>query len=100
MDDKLLIKISIGDRHYPVNISRGDSKREEIIRNAANEINETVLKFKKIGYKNRDEQDYLAMASLQFVVKSLETEDREDAAPLANRIREMDRKLEELLNKE
>lgn len=95
-----MIKINIGDRHYPVNINRGDSGREEIIRKAANKINETFLQFKNKKYVNRDEQDFLAMTALQLAVKFFEDEDKKDIGPTLNRIRILDRKMEEILNKE
>ena len=100
MDKELMIKVNIGDRHYPVRIDRGDTEREEIIRKAANIINETVLQFKNKGYINRDEQDFLAMTALQLAVESVKQENKQDISPALNRIRILDRKMEEILNKE
>lgn len=70
MDDKLSIRINIADRYYPLKIDRRD---EEKIRKAARSINEKVLQYKQ-KYTDKDTQDFLAMAALQFVIKVLESE--------------------------
>ena len=100
MDDKLIININIGERTYPISINRGDSKREELIRKASQSINETLLQYKKRGYKNKDDQDYLAMTVIMFAVKMMENEEKEDLAPIINEIKKINFALEEVLSKE
>jgi hypothetical protein len=100
MEDKLIINIGIGDRIYPISINRGDSKREELIRKASQSINETLLQYKKKGYKNKDDQDYLAMTVIMFAVKMMENEENEDISPIINEIRKINFALEEVLTKE
>ncbi len=100
MDDKLIININIGERTYPISINRGDSKREELIRKASQSINETLLQYKKRGYKNKDDQDYLAMTVIMFAVKMMENEEKEDMAPIINEIKKLNFALEEVLIKE
>ena len=100
MDDKLIININIGERTYPISINRGDSKREELIRKASQSINETLLQYKKRGYKNKDDQDYLAMTVIMFAVKMMENEENEDIAPIINEIKKINFALEEVLSKE
>jgi len=65
MEEKLSIKVNVADRYYPLKIDRRD---EEKIRRAARMINEKVLQYKQ-RYTDKDVQDFLAMAALQFVIK-------------------------------
>ncbi len=100
MDDKLIININIGERTYPISIKRGDSKQEELIRKASQSINETLLQYKKRGYKNKDDQDYLAMTVIMFAVKMIENEENEDITPIINEIKKINFALEEVMSKE
>ncbi len=61
--EKLTIRVNIVDRYYPLKVDRKD---EEKIRLAAKKINDTVTQYKQI-YKDKDSQDFLAIAALQFV---------------------------------
>lgn len=74
MDDKLSIKVNVADRSYPLKIERDD---EEKIRRAAKLINDKVLQYKQ-HYTDKDMQDFLAMAALQFVIKLIESGGRQD----------------------
>ena len=96
MDDKLSIKVNVADRYYPLKIERKD---EEKIRKAARLINEKVLQYKQ-RYLDKDVQDFLAMAALQFVTRVIEMEDRFDPLPLENRLQELNEELEEYLKGE
>jgi hypothetical protein len=102
MEDKSIITINVNiqGRNYPVNIAREDGQKEELIRKAANKINELTLQLKKKGYKDRDEQDYLAMVTLQFAVKALSSGGENEITPVLNKIRNLDRIIEEVLDKE
>lgn len=70
MSEKLSIKVKILERLYPLLIEWNE---EEKIRNAANKINEIVLRFKQ-HYTDKDNQDLLAMACLQFASKMIDFE--------------------------
>lgn len=96
MDDKLSIRINIADRYYPLKIERKD---EEKIRSAARLINEKVLQYKQ-KYIDKDAQDFLAMAALQFVIKVLDLEDKNDMQLVMDEIRELNTELDSILNKE
>jgi len=96
MDDKLSIRINIADRYYPLKIERKD---EEKIRNAARLINEKVLQYKQ-KYIDKDAQDFLAMAALQYVIKVLDLEERNDMSLVMDEIRELSTELDSILNKE
>ncbi|MPQ46575.1 cell division protein ZapA [Marinifilum sp. N1E240] len=96
MDKKLSIKVGVAGRSYPLNIDRS---QEEVIRKAAKMIDEKVMQYKQ-RYKDKDTQDFLAMASLQYVIKVLELENKADVAPVYNELKAMERELSEFLEKE
>ncbi|MFP4059887.1 MAG: cell division protein ZapA [bacterium] len=96
MGDKLSIKVNIADRYYPLKIERKD---EEKIRRAARLINERVFQYKQ-KYADKDVQDFLAMAALQFVIKLIELESKEELTPVIEDIRLLEKELEEYLKKE
>jgi cell division protein ZapA (FtsZ GTPase activity inhibitor) len=64
MDDKLSIKLTIGNRQYPLSINRDE---EEGIRKAASQINDKIKEFRE-AYAVRDMEDLLAMTALHFAV--------------------------------
>lgn len=72
MDDKLSIRVNVADRYYPLKVER---ENEEKIRKAARMINEKVLQYKQ-RYSDKDVQDFLAMAALQYVIKLTEEEEK------------------------
>ena len=63
MNENLKIKVTIGDRVYPLTIR--NEGEEEGIRIAVNKINELIKKFEQ-NYEVRDKQDVLAMCALQI----------------------------------
>jgi cell division protein ZapA (FtsZ GTPase activity inhibitor) len=93
MDDKLSIKVNVADRYYPLKIERKD---EEKIRKAARLINEKVLQYKQ-RYLDKDVQDFLAMAALQFVTRVIEMEEKMDILPLEQQLQELNDELEAFL---
>jgi cell division protein ZapA len=95
MDDKLSIKVNVADRYYPLKIERKD---QEKIRKAARLINEKVLQYKQ-RYTDKDVQDFLAMAALQFVTRVIEMEDKFDVLPLQQQLQELNEELEAYLKK-
>ena len=96
MDEKLSIKVNIADRYYPLKIERKD---EEKIRKAARLINEKVIQYKQ-RYLDKDAQDFLAMAALQFVSKVLELEEKFDVGPIEQQVKELNQELEDYLKGE
>ncbi|MGI6311275.1 MAG: cell division protein ZapA [Bacteroidales bacterium] len=93
MDDKLSIRVNIADRYYPLKVER---ENEERIRKAARMINEKVLQYKQ-RYSNKDVQDYLAMASLQYVIKLDEYEEKLVTDDIPEALRELARKIDDVL---
>ena len=96
MDEKLTIRVNVADRYYPLKISRTD---EEKIRRAAKLINERILQYKQ-KYTDKDIQDFLAMAALQYVVKVIDCEKQTDISPLLEEVKKINLELEEYLEKE
>ena len=89
-DDKLSIRINLADRYYPLKI---EAKDEERIRRAAKLINEKILQYKQ-RYVDKDNQDFLAMAALQFVIKYLEIEENADNQPIMEDLKELNEELD------
>jgi cell division protein ZapA len=96
MEEKLSIKVNVADRYYPLKIDRKD---EEKIRRAAKEINDKVLLYKK-RYLDKDVQDFLAMAALQFVTKVIELEETRETIPVVDEIMKINQELEDYIKKE
>jgi cell division protein ZapA (FtsZ GTPase activity inhibitor) len=96
MEDKLSIKVNVADRFYPLKI---DSRDEEKIRMAAKLINEKVLLYKQ-RYSDKDTQDFLAMAALQYVTKVLEYEQQNSNTSMEQNLKELDEELAEYLKGE
>ena len=93
MDDKLSIRINVADRYYPLKINRED---EEGIRKAARMINEKVLQYKQ-KYVDKDIQDFLAMAALQYVIRLLELEKKENSDDLSLSLKELTNRIDSVL---
>ncbi|HKL67186.1 MAG TPA: cell division protein ZapA [Bacteroidales bacterium] len=93
MDDKLSIRVNVADRYYPLKIDRDE---EERIRKAARLINEKVLQYKK-KYVDKDIQDFLAMAALQYVIQLLDINRKVDDQDVSKRIREIADRIDEVL---
>lgn len=89
MKDKLSIRVNIADRYYPLKVDRED---EEKIRRAAKMINDKILQYKQ-RYTDKDVVDFLAMASLQFVTKYIENNNKTDASPVVENIKKIDEEL-------
>mgnify|MGYP000918768938 CR=1 FL=1 len=96
MDDKLSIRVNVADRYYPLKVER---ENEEKIRKAARMINEKVLQYKQ-RYSDKDTQDFLAMASLQYVIKLNEEEEKINSGNYPEAIRELIDKIDKVLEKE
>jgi cell division protein ZapA len=93
MDDKLSIRVNVADRYYPLKVER---ENEEKIRKAARMINEKVLQYKQ-RYSDKDVQDFLAMASLQYVIKLIGEEEKLDDTQIPDALRELIAKIDSAL---
>ena len=68
MEDNIKIKLSIGDRLYPLTIQRS----QEFYFREASKIIEKTIKNLEENYSVRDKQDLLAMCCIQFAAKNLQ----------------------------
>jgi cell division protein ZapA len=93
MDDKLSIRVNVADRYYPLKVER---ENEEKIRKAARMINEKVLQYKQ-RYSDKDVQDFLAMASLQYVIKLNEEEEKLSDDRFPDTVKELIGKIDKVL---
>jgi cell division protein ZapA len=81
-DEKIKVNLSIAERVYPFRIKPAD---EEKVRKAARMIKEKVMYFKQ-KYVNRDAQDALAMATLQFVLKLIDAEEKNNGKTIKDEL--------------
>jgi len=93
MDEPLSIKVQIAERFYPLKIKRSD---EEKIRKAARLINDKVLQYKQ-RYADKDTQDFIAMAALQFVINLLDCEQQQNVVSLEQELDELSSELDQIL---
>ncbi|MFA9390195.1 MAG: cell division protein ZapA [Prolixibacteraceae bacterium] len=95
MEDELSINITIADRRYPMRIKRSE---EEKIRKAAKIINERLVQYQE-RYIGKDNQDFLAMSAVQFVVQVLDLMKDTDKNPVIEQIEQMNEELNKYLSK-
>jgi cell division protein ZapA (FtsZ GTPase activity inhibitor) len=93
MEDLLSIKVQIAERFYPLKIKRND---EEKIRRAARLINDKILQYKQ-RYTDKDTQDFIAMAALQFVINLLDCEQQQNVVSLEKELVGLSSELDEIL---
>ncbi|HBX51996.1 MAG: cell division protein ZapA [Bacteroidetes bacterium RIFOXYA12_FULL_35_11] len=97
MEEKLTIKVNIAERMYPVKINRNE---EEKIRKAAKILNEKINQYKDKKFANKDEQDFLAMISLQLSIKLLDIEEKNTIQPIIQKVKNLEEKLREYMETE
>ena len=92
-ENMLSIKVQVAERFYPLKIKRQD---EEKIRKAARLINDKVLQYKQ-RYTDKDTQDFIAMAALQFVINLLDCEQQQNVVSLDEELGNLSSELDEIL---
>lgn len=92
----LSIKLTIANRVYPLSIARKD---EELVRKAAKMIEENVREYEQ-NYSVRDQQDLLAMTTLQFANQVVKNEGKtvEDINSLEEKLTDLDNQVSDYLN--
>ncbi len=89
------IRVSIAERHYPLKIDKEED--EERIRKAAKLINDRLLQYKQ-RYSDKDVQDFLAIAALQFAVKLIELETKASSTDQTDKLKQLAEQLENYLS--
>lgn len=94
---ELSIKVTIGNRVYPLTIG---SEEEESIRKAAKLVNENIKELEN-SYAVRDKQDLLAMTALYFanIYVDKKAEDGTIGGGITSKIEEINLQLQEYLKK-
>ena len=67
MGESNSVKVSIGNRSYPLRVNKDE---EEKVQQAAQSINKKLKEFEE-NYAVKDKQDLLAMCALQFATESM-----------------------------
>ncbi|MGF7138817.1 cell division protein ZapA [Roseimarinus sediminis] len=95
MDEMFTINIMIAERRYPIRIKRSE---EEKIRKAAKIINERILQYQQ-RYAGKEYQDFMAMATLQFVIELLDLTEQKAIDPAIQQIEDINQELTRYLTK-
>ena len=88
------INVKIAERFYPLKIDKEED--EERIRKAARLIDDRLFQYKQ-RYSDKDVQDFLAIAALQFAVKTIELEAKASSTEQIDRIKQLDGQLDKFL---
>jgi cell division protein ZapA len=96
LDDTFTIRVNIADRYYPLKIKRSDESK---VRNAAKRINDTVFQYKKV-YSDKDAQDFMARAALQFVTRLTEFEENQNGDKYLDFLEEVSQRIDTALEKQ
>ena len=93
-DRRQTINVNIAERLYPLKIDKEED--EERIRKAARVINDKLFQYKQ-RYSEKDVQDFLALAALQFAVKTVELEAKAASTEQTDRLKQLDERLDVFL---
>ena len=93
IDDKLVIKLTIGNQVYPITVKR---EQEEVYRKAAKMINERLSKY-QVRYPGQPYEKYMSIVLIDFAVKVLQGEDNDSSEPYRKMIEQLTRSFEETL---
>ncbi|MCQ2973994.1 MAG: cell division protein ZapA [Bacteroidales bacterium] len=97
MDEKLSIKVSIDGHVFQMKVKRSD---EEVIRKAAQLINERLLMYKqKFNVTDKNAFDFLAMVSLDLVTKYLNNEKTTDDTEFMSQLGDLSDEIDDYIQK-
>ncbi|MDR0505886.1 MAG: cell division protein ZapA [Dysgonamonadaceae bacterium] len=90
------IQLKIADKYYPMICKRSE---EEIIRKAASNVNNKLLKYSS-AYSNAkfEIKDLLAMVAFHYSKDNLLVQKNEDMSPLFDKIKQLNKELEDYLS--
>lgn len=93
-DNSITINVNIAGKLCPLTIKRDE---EEVIREAAQRINNKISKYRERYSAHTDPLDFLAFTALQHTVALIEAEKKNDTEPLLNEIEKINLKIDELI---
>ena len=94
MDDLFEIKLMVGGTYYPLTIPRKD---ERMYREAARRINDKLNRYRE-HFPQLSEEKYYVMAAVHIAMVNVMLEDFNDTAPYKDKIQQMDKELDSILN--
>ena len=93
MNDKLTITLNIAGRPCVLTF---EGVVEEVLRDAAELMYSKIAKYRE-KYATADPVDFLAVTALQFTVKMLEAERRNDVEPILDEVKKISSRLDEVV---
>ena len=88
------IKLMVGGTYYPLTIPRKD---ERLYREAARRINDKLNRYRE-HFPQLSEEKYYVMAAVHIAMVNVMLEDFNDTAPYKDKIQQMDKELDSILN--
>ena len=95
MEEKLSININLADRYYPLKIERSE---EEKIRKAVKLINDKIAQYRSQDFKDKEQYDFVVMTALQFTIKYLEGNKKDELSSTIEEINKINNELEIYIN--
>jgi len=94
-DDEFKIQLKVAEKAYPIFCKRSE---EGLYRKAATAINEKMLQYSsRFSGAKLELRDLLTMAALDISIKNRSSKQKEDTSPLLERIKLLDKEMEEYL---
>lgn len=93
-ESSITIKVNIAGKLCPMTIKR---EEEEIIRKAAQLINNKISKYQERYTAHTDTFDFLAVTALQHTIAMIQAENRNDTEPVLNEIEKISLRLDEII---
>jgi len=94
-NDKFKIQLKVADKVYPIFCKRSE---EGLFRKAATAINDKILQYSsRFPGAKLELSDFLTMAAIHMSVENLLLKQKEDTSPMLERIKLLDKELEEYL---
>lgn len=94
-EDKLVIKLMVGNQLYPISVRRD---QEEVFRRAAKDINEKLQKY-QTTYPNQGYEKYMSIALLDFAVRALQIEKDNSTSLYSDIIIALTKEIEQVIEK-
>lgn len=99
MDDKIKIQLIVAGKDYTLNLPSEKREDEELIRKAAKQINEKLKKYREI-YSSVESERIIGMVALDFATERLREQRNNDTAPLTERVKELNKQLDDYFQEE
>ena len=89
------IQLYVAGKHYPLKCKRIE---EGMCRKAATNVNEKMIKYSSLFSDEKlESKDFLAMAAVHISAENIKIKQKQDISPVFDKIRALDKELEEYL---